>query len=169
MPSPSSRLPPPSFGPPDHGRAQPAARRPGRDRPPAAGGSGPDGRVLLTVFAVILAAGVLAHRVRGLAPRPARRAWARTGRGGRWSARRSASGFGPRPTQTVYEYASALGDLVPVAKRDIDTVATAKVETSYAGAKLAGSRLDEVRAATRRLRISLLRLVFRRPRRRRRS
>ena len=78
-------------------------------------------------------------------------------------------GFGPRPTQTVYEYASVLGDLVPVAQRDIDTVATAKVETSYAGAKLAGSRVDEVRAAARRLRISLLRLAFRRPRRRRRS
>ena len=82
---------------------------------------------------------------------------------------REAPGFGPRPTQTVYEYASVLGDLVPVAQRDIDTVATAKVETSYAGAKLAGSRVDEVRSAARRLRISLFRLAFRRPRRRRRS
>jgi len=75
-------------------------------------------------------------------------------------------GFGPRPTQTVYEYAATLGELVPVAKVDLQTVADAKVETAYAGAKIAGARLDAVRAATRRLRITLLRLLFRRPRKR---
>ncbi len=76
-------------------------------------------------------------------------------------------GFGPRPTQTVYEYAAALGDLVPVAQADLQTVAEAKVETTYANVRLGGARLDAVRAATRRLRVSLLRLLFRRPRRRR--
>jgi len=76
-------------------------------------------------------------------------------------------GFGPKPTQTVYEYASALGELVPVARADLQTVADAKVETAYAQVRLGGARLDAVRDATRRLRISLLRLVLRRPRKRR--
>jgi hypothetical protein len=83
---------------------------------------------------------------------------------------RSASrlGFGPRPTQTVYEYAASLGDLVPVAHADLQTVAEAKVETTYANVRLGGARLDAVRDATRRLRISLLRLALLRTRRRRR-
>jgi hypothetical protein len=67
----------------------------------------------------------------------------------------------------VYEYAATLGDLVPVAREDLGVVATAKVETTYAGLHLDGARLDVVRAATRRLRVSLLRLVFRRRGRRR--
>jgi transglutaminase-like putative cysteine protease len=77
-------------------------------------------------------------------------------------------GFGPRPTQTVYEYAGSLAELVPVAREDLETVADAKVETQYAQAHLEGARLEAVRDATRRLRISLLRLALRRPRRRRR-
>ena len=103
-------------------------------------------------------------------------AWARGPRGevspeSAWQTlSRTASrlGFGPRPTQTVYEYAAALGELVPVAEKDLQTVAEAKVETAYAGVRLGGARLDAVRDATRRLRISLLRLALRRPRRRRR-
>ena len=47
-------------------------------------------------------------------------------------------------------------------------MADAKVETAYARVRLGGARLDAVRDATRRLRISLLRLVLRRPRRARR-
>ena len=78
-------------------------------------------------------------------------------------------GFGPKPTQTVYEYATALGELVPVAKADLQTVAEAKVETTYAGLLVGGARLDAVRDATRRLRVSLLRLLFRRPRKGRRG
>jgi len=77
-------------------------------------------------------------------------------------------GFGPRPTQTVYEYASSLAELVPVARADLQTVAEAKVETTYAGVRLGGARLDAVRDATRRLRVSLVRLLFRRKRPRRR-
>ncbi len=77
-------------------------------------------------------------------------------------------GFGPRPTQTVYEYAASLGELVPVARADLTTVAEAKVETTYARVRLGGERLDGIARATRRLRVSLLRLAFRRGRRRRR-
>jgi hypothetical protein len=134
---------------------------------PTGGGNGPSDRGLLIVLAVVLAAGVI-----GLAFV----AWLRGPRGElspdlAWtSMARTASrfGLGPRPTQTVYEYASALGEAVPAAERDIQVVAMAKVETAYAGMKLAGARMDSVRDAARRLRISLLRLAFRRPRRRRR-
>ncbi len=71
-------------------------------------------------------------------------------------------GFAPRPTQTVYEYTASLGDLVPVARPDLKVVADAKVETDYARLELGGDRLRDVQAATRRLRLSLLRLVLRR-------
>ncbi|HKF85071.1 MAG TPA: transglutaminase domain-containing protein [Candidatus Limnocylindrales bacterium] len=138
----------------------------GGDLPEAAGGTtgaGPADRALLVLFSVLLAVVVLTI---------AGAAWLRGPRGEvspdtAWqSMARAASrfGFGPKPTQTVYEYASALGELVPVAKADLQTVADAKVETTYAGVRLGGARLDAVRAATRRLRISLLRLVVRRPR-----
>jgi transglutaminase-like putative cysteine protease len=127
----------------------------------------PADRTLLIVLTVVLALMVLAIAVA---------AWARGPRGevspeSAWrTLSRTASrlGFGPRPTQTVYEYAAALEELVPVAEMDLRTVADAKVETTYAGASLDGARLDAVRDATRRLRISMLRLVLRRPRRRRR-
>ena len=71
-------------------------------------------------------------------------------------------GFAPRPTQTIYEYATALGELVPVARADLKTVADAKVETQYAKLHLGEDRLHAVRQAMRRLRVSMLRLVFRR-------
>ena len=40
-------------------------------------------------------------------------------------------GFGPRPTQTVYEYAGTLGEVLPTARPELETVARAKVETAY--------------------------------------
>jgi len=92
-------------------------------------------------------------------------AWSALGRAG------SRFGFAPRPTQTVYEYATALGDLVPVARPDLRTVADAKVEVAYARAELEPERRHAVRVAMRRLRVSLLRLAVlrvgrRKPRRR---
>jgi hypothetical protein len=130
-------------------------------------GSRGDGGPLLIVLALLLGAVVLgaafAAWVRGprgeLSPDAAWRAMARSA---------SRLGFSPRPTQTVYEYAAALGELVPDAREDLGVVATAKVETTYAGIHLGGARLDAVRVATRRLRLSLLRLLLRRgPRRHR--
>jgi transglutaminase-like putative cysteine protease len=131
------------------------------------GTAGPGDRTLFIVLTAMLALVVFAIAVA---------AWARGPRGevspdSAWQTlSRTASrlGFGPRPTQTVYEYAAALGKLVPVAEEDLHTVAEAKVETAYAGVHLGGARLDAVRDATRRLRISMLRLALRRPRRRRR-
>ena len=75
-------------------------------------------------------------------------------------------GFGPRPNQTVYEYAGALADELPMVRPELETVAQAKVEVAYAGRTLADDRLLALRSAHRRLRFQLLRLV---PRRRRRK
>jgi transglutaminase-like putative cysteine protease len=130
------------------------------------GTNAPGDRTLTIVLTVLLALLVVGVAVA---------AWVRGPRGeispdGAWlSLSRAASrlGFARRPTQTFYEYANALGELVPVARTDLQTVATAKVETSYAHVRLGGDRLRAVRDATRRLRVSLLRLVLRRARRRR--
>jgi hypothetical protein len=76
-------------------------------------------------------------------------------------------GFGPRPTQTVYEYAGVLGDILPDARPELQLVARAKVESSYGRVIIGDDRLAGLRLAQRRLRVSLLRLVFRRRDRRR--
>jgi transglutaminase-like putative cysteine protease len=75
-------------------------------------------------------------------------------------------GFGPRPTQTVYEYAGALADELPMVRPELETVARAKVEVAYGGQTLGDDRLLALHAAHRRLRVQLLRLL---PRRRRRK
>ncbi len=77
-------------------------------------------------------------------------------------------GFGPRPTETVYEFAGALGDVLPHARPELQTVARAKVETSYGRQILGDDQLNALRVAQRRLRLALLRLAFRRKERRRR-
>lgn len=76
-------------------------------------------------------------------------------------------GFGPRPGQTVYEFAGALGDVLPAVRPELQTVARAKVESVYARQVLGEERLASLRVAQRRLRVSLLRLAFRRKERRR--
>jgi transglutaminase-like putative cysteine protease len=75
-------------------------------------------------------------------------------------------GFAPRPTQTVYEYAGALGDVLPGSRPELETVARAKVEVAYGRGVLSDERLRALRDAHRRLRVSLLRLAFRRRERR---
>jgi transglutaminase-like putative cysteine protease len=76
-------------------------------------------------------------------------------------------GFGPRPYQTVYEYASTLGEALPSVRPELETVARAKVEVAYGGRTLDDARLSGLRAAHRRLRVGLLRLALPRGRRRR--
>ena len=73
-------------------------------------------------------------------------------------------GFGPRPTQTAYEYATALGDVLPNIRPELQTVATAKVEVAYGRRTLGDDRIRALRESYRRLRVSLLRLLFRRRR-----
>jgi hypothetical protein len=71
-------------------------------------------------------------------------------------------GFGPRPNQTVYEYAGVLSDVLPIVRPELETVARAKVESVYAREILGDERIQSLKAAQRRLRVSLLRLAFRR-------
>jgi len=78
-------------------------------------------------------------------------------------------GYGPRPTQTVYEYAGALGDELPAARPSLELVARAKVEVAYGARTLGQDRLGALRDAQRRLRVALLKLIFRRHRWRSRS
>jgi hypothetical protein len=73
-------------------------------------------------------------------------------------------GFAPLPTQTAYEYAGALGELLPAAREELQLVARAKVEGTYAHRPFQGERLAALHAAYRRLRVRLLRLAFRRRR-----
>jgi transglutaminase-like putative cysteine protease len=75
-------------------------------------------------------------------------------------------GYAQRPSQTVYEYAATLTEVLPAAGPDLTLVATSKVEATYARRDLPDDRLRALGAASRRLRMRLLGLVFRRPSRR---
>jgi hypothetical protein len=72
-------------------------------------------------------------------------------------------GHGPKPAQTTYEFAAGLGELVPVARDDLALIATAKVEATYAQRRPGDSMLRNLALAYRRVRIGLIRLLFRRP------
>ncbi|HSH21171.1 MAG TPA: transglutaminaseTgpA domain-containing protein [Candidatus Caenarcaniphilales bacterium] len=72
-------------------------------------------------------------------------------------------GHGPRPTQTAYEFADGLGQLVPAVGPDLRVVATAKVEATYGRRQPDGDALRALRDAYRRVRLGLLRLLLRRP------
>jgi len=73
-------------------------------------------------------------------------------------------GYGPRPSQTTYEYADRLGTLVPAAREDLQVIAMAKVESTYARRQPQETILRSLGVAYRRARLGLLRLVVRRPR-----
>ena len=77
-------------------------------------------------------------------------------------------GFGPRPTQTVFEFSGSLGEVLPIVRPELELVAQAKVETAYGRGILGADRLQALKAAERRLKVNLLRLAFRRRERRRR-
>jgi hypothetical protein len=74
-------------------------------------------------------------------------------------------GHGPRPSQTAYEFAAQLGDVVPAVRADMHVVAKAKVESAYGQKRLAGKQLLAVREAVQRIRRGLLRLLLQLPRR----
>lgn len=71
-------------------------------------------------------------------------------------------GLGPRPSQTVYEYAGALGDEVPTARVELTTIARAKVEVAYGRRDLEPDRLKRIAQAYQRLRLAILGVVVRR-------
>ncbi len=72
-------------------------------------------------------------------------------------------GYGPKPSQTPYEFADRLGELVPVASGDVHLIATAKVEATYGRRTAEAGTLTMIGAAYRRARLGLLRLVVRKP------
>jgi transglutaminase-like putative cysteine protease len=165
----------PAASAPPKGSARPIATLPDRDikeRDPGGSGAagsarspssfGPLVAVGALLLAVVLIVAFLAWR-RG--PRGATTADSAYGMVTRMAAR---LGFGPRPNQTVYEYAGVLGDVLPDVRPELQTVAHAKVESVYARELLSSERLDRLRDAQRRLRLSLLRLAFRRKERKRR-
>ena len=141
---------------------------PDRTIRPAAGGiitspAGPsNGPLIVVAILLLLAVGLLALIAYERGPRGPTQpetAWAAMVRlAGRF-------GWAPRPTQTPYEYAGALGDILPIARSDLHVVAAAKVEVAYGRKTLDIDRLSVLRVAQRKLRISLLRLAFRRPKR----
>ena len=73
-------------------------------------------------------------------------------------------GFGPRPTETVYEYTAALAQAMPMVRPELTLVANAKVEVAYGRQTLEHDRLRALRIAQRRLRRQIVRLAFRRKR-----
>ena len=139
------------------------------DEPATAGGvtrrgSSATNRGLFIAIGILLLIGVIAlalvARSRGSRrPMEPNQAWGALARfAGRF-------GFGPRPAQTVFEYAGALGDQIPAARHELTIVARAKVEVAYGRRQLTDDRLRGIGEAYRRLRFAIIRLAIRRRRR----
>jgi transglutaminase-like putative cysteine protease len=73
-------------------------------------------------------------------------------------------GYAPRPSQTAYEYAGSLAEIVPALKPELQVVATAKVEATYGRRAPTKASLASIHAAYARIRRSLV-LLFLHPRR----
>ncbi|MGI8703018.1 MAG: DUF4129 domain-containing protein, partial [Candidatus Limnocylindrales bacterium] len=134
--------------------------------PPTASGSagGPSGTFLPLLLVVLLlgaAAAVAYARSRRSGPPHPELVYRGIGRlAGRF-------GYGPRPTQTAYEYADALGEIVPRVRMDLELVARARVEAAYAARGPSDELLLGLQQAYRRIRVGLLRLALRARRSRR--
>ncbi len=126
---------------------------------PRPGGPSPAGLIVVAALLLIAVGGLafLAYRRGPRGPTHPETAW----RGVVGLASRF--GWAPRPNQTPFEYAGALSEVIPVARPDLYTVATARVEVVYGRHSLDADRLARVRLAQRRLRVTLLRLIVRRP------
>jgi Transglutaminase-like superfamily/Domain of unknown function (DUF4129) len=161
QPIPSGSVGPPTAKPTgiaptfaERDQTAPPARTPGGST--SGNGAGP-----FIAIAAILAIGILALAYAALRRTPTKpmhpdKAW---GSMARLAAR---LGLGPRPSQTVYEYAGALGDEVPAVRIELTTLARAKVEVAYGKRDLAPERLRRIAEAYQRLRLALIGLLFRR-------
>jgi transglutaminase-like putative cysteine protease len=151
-PTPSAR-PSGTAGPP---RTVAPSRAPGGGTTTSSTGVGP-----FIAIAVILGVGLLLllYAVARRAPRKPMhpdQAWGSLGR------LASRIGLGPRPSQTVFEYAGALGDAVPDARVELTTIARAKVEVAYGRRDLGTDRLKRIAEAYQRLRFALFGVILRR-------
>ena len=72
-------------------------------------------------------------------------------------------GYKPAPTQTVYEYAGMLANVVPKARESLGVVATAAVEVTYGRHVMGAERLVGLASAQKTVRRALFRLVWRLP------
>lgn len=72
------------------------------------------------------------------------------------------AGVGPRPSETIYEYAGWLEDQLPRHVVPIQTVATGKVWQSYSGRRMTVSASNRLDAAWASLRLPLVGLALRR-------
>jgi transglutaminase-like putative cysteine protease len=122
------------------------------------GGGGPAQPLLIVALALLLAAALGAwfvwRRIPSTQPELAYSGITRLA---------SRLGYAPRPSQTTYEYAARLAELVPVARPDLELLATAKVETVYGRRQPGSILLTRIALAYRHARTGLLRLLFRRP------
>lgn len=149
-----------------------ASRTPGPTRPPTDVSNNTDtgiGPFIAIGLILVVGVALLAYAAARRAPRRPMhpdQAWGSLARlAGR-------VGLGPRPSQTVFEYAGALGDVVPDARPELTTIARAKVEVAYGRRDLGSDRLQRIAEAYQRLRFALFGVVLRRglrPGRRRRS
>ena len=146
-------------GDPAQGAREAPTAAPGTPAPAPASGDGGPFAVLVPLGLVLLAAVLVLLAWTRSAPVPepdvAYRGVVRIA--GRF-------GYGPRPTQTAYEYAAVLGELLPRVRKDLEVVARAKVHATYAPPSVATAAIEGLREAYRRVRIGLLRLAVRRVR-----
>lgn len=154
--TPSGSFRPPPITEPNDPDSQPLAQPPAAD----SGIIGPlavTGLLLAAVLLVLLA--TFRRRRQGGAATPD----AEYDRMTRLAAR---LGYANNPSQTVYEYAGALGEVLPGIKTELFVVAHAKVESTYARRVPSGATVEALRNAYRKVRLGLFRLVLRRgPRR----
>jgi hypothetical protein len=162
-PTPTPR-PSSSFGPDERDPRQTA---PAGGSAPLVGGGGPavPGPVVAVVAVLLIVAFVLIALV-VLIRRPPRPVGPDAAYG---TITRIAGrlGYAQRPEQTVYEYTAALGEVLPAVRPELALVATSKVEATYAHREPGPDLMRQLALVRRRLRVRLLALLFRRPRRRR--
>ncbi|HJP88408.1 MAG TPA: transglutaminase domain-containing protein [Candidatus Limnocylindrales bacterium] len=149
----------PSAGPtrsPGPARTPGATARPSGNTTSTGSGIGPFIAIAVVLF---IGLALLAYAVARRAPRKPMHPDQAWGSLARLAAR---IGLGPRPSQTVYEYAGALGDAVPEARLELTTIARAKVEVAYGRAAIGSDRMKRVAEAYQRLRFALLGVILRR-------
>jgi transglutaminase-like putative cysteine protease len=142
---PSFQPAPGAFGPTDEG-------------PPA---ESRGGNLLLILAILMVGVGVAVWRLRRTRRRlrflaPGERQWFRL------ALAADRAGVGPRPTETIYEYASWLEEQMPRHRPEIQTIAGGKVWQSYSGRSISGVALARIEQAWKRLELPMLWLAIRR-------